>query len=79
MDIKVAGIYRLQYVFLEVLSDVTCAKGPWCAPQNDVIMFLHMNFVLHGGLSAFSECHIHEAWVRPAGTIQSYIHSVAVT
>lgn len=48
-------------------------------PQNDVIIFLHMKSVFHGALSVSSECHIHEAWVRPAGTIQNYLQSVAVT
>lgn len=43
------------------------------------IMFLHMKLILLGLDFASRQCHIQEARVRPAWTIQSYLCSVAVT
>lgn len=62
-----------------LFSDVTWTKNPWCVPQNNVVMFLHMKLVLLGAVFRSSKCHIHEAEVGPDGTIQGNSNSVAVT
>lgn len=53
-----------------------------CTPQQDYnpvlsstqqqVTFLHVELVLLGAVSVSSECHIHEARVRPAGTIKEH-------
>lgn len=51
------------------IRDITWTMTPRCAARTDARRFLHMELELVGGVLASGERHIHEAWVRPTGTI----------